>query len=99
MRISDGSSDVCSSDLCLFNVLIDDMRLPQAIDAPRWSLSRDGQVLCEPGFPAEVVARLRDRGMPVTADSLHPCYFGSTEERRVGNGCVGPGRSRRSPVP
>lgn len=77
-----GVSQTTTGVQCLFNVLADDMRLPQAIDAPRWSLSRDGQLMCEPGFPTEVVARLRARGMAVTVDSLHPFYFGSVKAVR-----------------
>ncbi|OZI45571.1 hypothetical protein CAL21_15340 [Bordetella genomosp. 4] len=84
-----GVSQTTTGVQCIFNVLLDDMRLPQAIDAPRWSLSRDGQVMCEPGFPADVVARLRERGMKVAADSLHPFYFGSIKAiRPLGNGVL-----------
>ncbi|MCD0505923.1 gamma-glutamyltransferase family protein [Bordetella petrii] len=77
-----GVSQTTTGVQCLFNALLDDMRLPQAIDAPRWSLSRDGKVMCEPGFPADVVRRLRERGMEVATDSLHPFYFGSVKAVR-----------------
>jgi len=77
-----GVSQTTTGVQCLFNVLVDQMSLPQAIDAPRWSLSRDGKVMCEPGFPASVATRLRELGMQVSTDSLHPFYFGSIKAIR-----------------
>ncbi len=84
-----GVSQTTTGVQCVFNVLLDGMRLTQAVDAPRWSLSRDGEIMCEPGFPQEVVARLRAEGVAVTTDSLHPFYFGSIKAvRRLPGGVL-----------
>ncbi|HEY0295871.1 MAG TPA: gamma-glutamyltransferase [Bordetella sp.] len=84
-----GVSQTTTGVQCIFNALLDGMRLPQAVDAPRWSLSRDGEVMCEPGFPDEVVARLREAGLAVATDSLHPFYFGSIKAvRRLPGGVL-----------
>lgn len=72
-----GVSQTTTGVQFLANVLDWNMTLPDAIDAPRWSLSRDGDLLCEPGFPDPVVDRLEAQGITVTRDSLHPFYFGS----------------------
>jgi len=72
-----GVSQTTTGVQFLSNCLRDHMSLPGAIDAARWSLSRDGQVMCEPGFPVAVVDKLQQHGLDVTRDSLHPFYFGS----------------------
>ena len=84
-----GVSQTTTGVQCIFNALLDGMSLPQTVDAPRWSLSRDGEVMCEPGFPEDVVARLRHAGLAVTTDSLHPFYFGSIKAvRRLPGGML-----------
>ncbi|WP_414446987.1 gamma-glutamyltransferase family protein [Burkholderia sp. 22PA0099] len=83
-----GVSQTTTGVQFLSNVLDRGMTLSDAIDAPRWSLSRDGNILCEPGFPANVIARLESQGIAVTRDSLHPFYFGSLKAVRLHQGGV-----------
>lgn len=72
-----GVSQTTTGVQCISNTLIDGWRLPDAIDAPRWSIARNGEVMCEPGFSRAVREGLHDAGVHVVADSLHPFYFGS----------------------
>jgi len=78
-----GVSQTTTGVQLISNVLIDRMRLPAAIDMARWSLSRDGQVMCEPGFATAAIECLRAAGVDVATDSLHPFYFGSIKAVRV----------------
>lgn len=78
-----GVSQTTTGVQFLANVLDERMSLPDAIDAPRWSLSRDGDLLCEPGFPAAVIDRLEAQGVAIKRDSLHPFYFGSVKAVHV----------------
>src|SRR3546814_14628975 len=107
MRISDWSSDVCSSDLCELNVL------EQVVNVCHTTIVRDawsrGQPLSIHGW----VYTLRDgrvhdlRADVVSAGSLPGVYADAlariqvdrerSEERRVGKGCVGPCKSWWSP--
>ncbi|WP_082625004.1 gamma-glutamyltransferase family protein [Paraburkholderia caribensis] len=72
-----GVSQTTTGVQFLTNVLDARMTLTDAIDAPRWSLSREGELLCEPGFSESVIERLEALGIAVVRDSLHPFYFGS----------------------
>lgn len=83
-----GVSQTTTGVQFLANVLDRGMALPDAIDAPRWSLSRGGDILCEPGFSANVIGRLESQGIAVTRDSLHPFYFGSLKAVRLHEGGV-----------
>src|SRR3546814_17681406 len=96
MRISDWSSDVCSSDLPQTQAAVFARHvrfgqpLQQAITAPRWLLGRtwgsdSTNLKIESRFPDAVVAALCDAGHDVATRS---------EERRVGKEWVGTGRSR-----
>lgn len=80
-----GVSQTTTGVQFIANVVDHAMTLPDAIDEPRWSLSRDGDLLCEPGFPSGVIDRLEARGVAVTRDSLHPFYFGSIKAVRLLN--------------
>jgi len=53
--------------------------LGQVVASPRWSLSRAGEVLLEPGMGTELSARLRTRGHKVVENSDHEFYFGSAK--------------------
>src|SRR3546814_14653862 len=101
MRISDWSSDVCSSDL----ILLMRQALPQAKAATETALRAleqgDGQV-------ADVLlaeSRWRDLGLEqvqvqsATREMLAPIErgVGGSEERRGGKACVGTCGSRWSP--
>src|SRR3546814_8345485 len=87
MRISDWSSDVCSSDL----------RKPTPLLVFRRFRTPDSTigVLLIARYPALLIAR----GRPQLFPQLSPCRMrhGRSEERRVGKECVSTCRSRRSP--
>src|SRR3546814_14804147 len=98
MRISDWSSDVCSSDLVI-------------ISHDRWFLDRiathilafegDSQAVWFEGNYQDYEAD-RHRRLGAEADQPHrikykPLTRGRSEERRVGKACVSTGRSRWSP--
>src|SRR3546814_15909069 len=95
MRISDWSSDVCSSDL--------------AADQPLGQLLADPLQALQPGFVAGRLAAAEAArqmnlvtGMPQRLDehARHlavPGGIGRSEERRVGKECVSTCRSRWSP--
>src|SRR3546814_17236934 len=105
MRISDWSSDVCSSDLLLFDpttatVAHNNMQgstfLDECISGTSGGLL--GMTLV---YPLDTVkTRLQTR--PHYTSPLHVCREmiaadGRSEERRVGKECVSPCRSRGSP--
>lgn len=83
-----GVSQTTTGVQCISNVLLDRTPLPQALDLPRWSIGRDGQLMCEPGFPDETVALLRHAGVRVVEDSVHPFYFGSIKAVRYHGGML-----------
>ncbi|CAM3663255.1 Gamma-glutamyltransferase [Bordetella sputigena] len=83
-----GVSQTTTAVQCISNVLLDHTPLPQALDLPRWSIGRDGQLMCEPGFPQETVGLLRDAGVRVVENSLHPFYFGSIKAVRYLDGML-----------
>lgn len=55
------------------------LTLGQVVARPRWSLSRDGVVLLEPGMPSSIAAAVRASGLECEEDSLHEFYFGSAK--------------------
>src|SRR3546814_12979566 len=95
MRISDWSSDVCSSDLMGYLA-------ERGIPCPRPVLSFDGDNLGElNGKPAALVSCLRGHSIE-QASAGHCAEVGRvlaerSEERRVGKECVSTCRSRWSP--
>src|SRR3546814_16030528 len=119
MRISDWSSDVCSSDLepTMADVAAD------VLEARAIALMREALELFDSGGGSDASAALQhaldiaERQRPMTehdifdselADPIlgtlalaprgyHPRMGMRSEERRVGNVCVRPGRSRVSP--
>src|SRR3546814_15287922 len=105
MRISDWSSDVCSSDLVETALsYLRDVFLP-ALPAlyQRWDRALGER---SPNFlkPGSWIGGDRDGNPFVTADSLRPALgraceavLGRSEERRVGKACVSTCRSRWSP--
>src|SRR3546814_15355376 len=102
MRISDWSSDVCSSDLtALYAAPMDPAafaRIARRIaDASLGGLN-EGEIL------ADFCTALNEVDIPVSravlgADTLHPVLAGRirSDERRVGKECVRTCRSRWSP--
>src|SRR3546814_10579172 len=93
MRISDWSSDVCSSDL-LLNILLPgdifDLQVLVAAEADHSVVTvTDGSLYAV--APAAVRKMLAGSG-PLTM------AFWRSEERRVGHEWVSPGRSRWSPT-
>src|SRR3546814_10632628 len=101
MRISDWSSDVCSSDLLIAErrVLRRKGRgtcvLPRPIIYPVHAGSAYSKTLEHMGFSSEaiVLGRRKRRGTPEEVQALR------SEERRVGKECVSTCRSRWSPYP
>src|SRR3546814_19933502 len=108
MRISDWSSDVCSSDLIA------------AKTKPPFSLETGGGGLRDPldrapaltlrDQPERVLERLAGAGVVIPVErhvgapavgrdrlGLTGRHLQRSEERRVGKGCVSPGRSRWAP--
>src|SRR3546814_14689834 len=99
MRISDWSSDVCSSDLPFGDFAAgpdlsrrwDDVRRSIAFAAERHGYSLVPAALCtRPVDSREVAEALL---------ILQPSAFNRSEERRVGKECVSTCRSRWSPEP
>src|SRR3546814_13078791 len=102
MRISDWSSDVCSSDLLL--------RTPGAAAASEFGHARAGRRLarllrrCRPRTPGIATLPIRRLACAVdghhVAGSVNPVHAAvekRSEERRVGKECVSTCRSRWSP--
>lgn len=78
-----GVSQTTTGVQVIAHACFDGMPLADAIDAPRWSITRGGDILLEPGFEPGVAARLREAGVPVEEDSLHEFYFGSAKAIRM----------------
>src|SRR3546814_13716277 len=97
MRISDWSSDVCSSDLGGYPVRVDshgalELDLPESLargDAIAWNARFEEQK----GLVVDAQGRVHYTG--VLLDRL--VRAGRSEERRVGKECVSTCRSRWSP--
>lgn len=65
------------------------LTLGELVSRPRWSLSRDGAVLLEPGMPGHVAQALRGAGLDVQENSQHEFYFGSAKVvRRTADGAI-----------
>src|SRR3546814_20775520 len=99
MRISDWSSDVCSSDLLDADAIIDAQcatlalaaRLAEEADA-RPPLVNLGGGFGIPYFPGDMSLDIEKIGA-----ALHEALEQRSEERRVGKECVSTCRSRWSP--
>src|SRR3546814_4001827 len=98
MRISDWSSDVCSSDLLATVATVNDMHFGEEVCGIMDGLP-DGPVFRSlPG--EEPYPELMNRGAIQEIRAIEPdavVVKGSSEERRVGKECVSPCRSRWSP--
>src|SRR3546814_12847143 len=90
MRISDWSSDVCSSDLGLHTTVAGEMA-----NRSRTELGKEG-LARQAGFrsPAQLIAA--PTGSHI-GDAARLVQVGRSEERRVGKECVSTCRSRWSP--
>src|SRR3546814_17216854 len=96
MRISDWSSDVCSSDLVQTHLTRIDEELAVSVDA---QLAHGICLVAAHGLDAaaDALRDLRHR-QPLRQQPDHPALaFGRSEERRVGKECVSTCRSRWSP--
>src|SRR3546814_5702787 len=96
MRISDWSSDVCSSGLDRRRVSVTSACIGSAVPsttALRWITILDKNGFwareADPGDARRVYVKLSARGYSAMLE-----YFARTEVRSVGNACVSPGRSR-----
>src|SRR3546814_11037012 len=98
MRISDWSSDVCSSDLVFLEPegLDDALVYPNGIST---SLPPDVQAALVASIAGLERAKIVVPGYAVEYDHIHPRALSPTrsEERRVGKECVSTCRSRWSP--
>src|SRR3546814_5073792 len=84
MRISDWSSDVCSSDLVTPNLIA------VLVESGVGDYRAHDEIWCERLAP-------EDFGRALNRDILVPRPAGRSEERRVGKECVSTCRSRWSP--
>src|SRR3546814_11236347 len=103
MRISDWSSDVCSSDLTAYGLLVLVLMPLQALAlafGPRRLAIRIPQLfhrICLGVLDVKVVQHGRiSTARPTPFVSNHSSYPDSSEERRVGKECVSSCRSRWS---
>src|SRR3546814_12816510 len=98
MRISDWSSDVCSSDLVVADVLAGD-RPPRDVVADAKAMRDDMAAHKPPAGPLD--AKLLPGGLVDLEFAVHVQQLvhrtGRSEERRVGKECVSTCRSRWSP--
>lgn len=78
-----GVSQTTTGVQTIANACLLDMPLARAIDAPRWSLTRTGGFLAEPGFPDGVRPLLAASGVALQAGVTHPFYYGSVKAIRV----------------
>src|SRR3546814_17750107 len=103
MRISDWSSDVCSSDLAMMQRHEAEGTLEHPEYKAAINLLSYRHVLRLDDWPASVNASLDDWNMDVYGTMQGPnefLYVGNrSEERRVGKECVSTCRYRGSPYP
>src|SRR3546814_11649301 len=105
MRISDWSSDVCSSDLLR---IVEEIQVPaRALDEIIAELSVDDAarnllVIDAPGQAGALLGNVSIAALHFFSDvivrsAVEPLYAGRSEERRVGQECVSTCSSRWSP--
>src|SRR3546814_17149966 len=103
MRISDWSSDVCSSDLLAVWLATWQGRNPPSIDRPYTAVFAGNHGIAHKGvsaYPAEVTAQMVQNFIDGGAAVNQLCSLANaarSEERRVGKECVSTCRSRWSP--
>src|SRR3546814_11760840 len=103
MRISDWSSDVCSSDLNAFAGASRDMFRTLHLNpphAPAWPAAaphRTPLPVSRIGARAPLTAQGTDIGAKSGSAAAHDCSEPTSEESRVGNGCVSTCRSSGGP--
>src|SRR3546814_16232669 len=93
MRISDWSSDVCSSDLVVLNYQVV-MRICGNVSAVRDAALQAVRLAQRSSAAAGAASECR---LPRSLIPANPRLYLRTEERRVGNECVSTCRSRWSP--
>src|SRR3546814_5721791 len=100
MRISDWSSDVCSSDLPVIHPLLSQPVIEHCLAIPTWLQCAGGcdrsiaRQAFKPDLPAKVIER-RGKGSP--QGFIYQIFYRfRSEESRVGKECVSPCRSRWS---
>src|SRR3546814_20849895 len=104
MRISDWSSDVCSSDLGLWRHFVRCGRLLDPSLPTRAVSTETPSPAYDPAAVESAAQQYweRTRAFEVVEDPAKPkfyCLSMSSEERRVGKECVSTCRSRWSPTP
>src|SRR3546814_1315708 len=93
MRISDWSSDVCSSDL---DIHVGEHSVRPNMDVV-WELLQRSDLEGALALTREFDALAAGEVPPGLAPAAAPAPAGRSEERRVGNACVSTCRSRWSP--
>src|SRR3546814_11582200 len=99
MRISDWSSDVCSSDLRVLYELGAEV-VPIGVYPDGFNINQRCGATDPARMQEAVVTHGADFGIALDGDAdraILACEKGSSEERRVGNECVSTCRSRGSP--
>src|SRR3546814_11886764 len=105
MRISDWSSDVCSSDLvAYFEVLhelklIVDLMIEGGIAKQRWSVSDTAEYGDYVSGPRVIDPHVKENMKAVLGDIQSGAFAARSEGRRVGKGGVSTCRSRGAPEP
>jgi len=74
-----GISQTTTGFQLIKHALMSTSPLGEVVASPRWSLSRAGEVLLEPGMETGLATRLRTRGHDVVENSDHEFYFGSAK--------------------
>src|SRR3546814_15161858 len=100
MRISDWSSDVCSSDLAIESAEENDPVQQRGDGEQHIGQRFDAAVVAEVERPHQDGERRsadHERRVAAVAPAVTPQSVDRSEERRVGNECVSEGRTRWSP--
>src|SRR3546814_21180067 len=102
MRISDWSSDVCSSDLAEKDKIAGAAKLKERLDAARLELDqaqRGGDLARAGELSYGTIPQLQKQLADAEGATKGAMLRERSEERRVGKACVSPCRSRWSPYP
>src|SRR3546814_18014254 len=97
MRISDWSSDVCSSDLGSFARALAKAARDNVGGGERLALAVSADLACEDAIGVGGKAPTKAADDPGKQGLAHEAALARSEERRVGKECVGKCRSRWLP--
>src|SRR3546814_14540713 len=97
MRISDWSSDVCSSDLAIEEINAKGGVQLEATTADDRGLPTAGALIAQRFCSDDSMKVVMGYSFSSVAPAAVPIFDGRSDERRVGKGCVSTCRSRWSP--